>query len=125
MITKESLKWNANSVYPAAGYEVVSVKTASAETTLTAGDSRMVATDTTSAAFTLYLPASPYSGMQYTIFDAAASGSWNTNNLTISGNGNSIVLSGTAPNATVTATTRSGSYVLRYYATSDRWHQVL
>lgn len=119
------LRWSVGKIFQAAGFEVLSVKTAAAETTLAIGDARMVATDTTSAAFTLYLPASPYDGMQYTIYDAAASGSWNTNNLTIDGNGNSIVLSGAAPAATVTASTRSGSYVLRYYATSDRWHQIL
>lgn len=121
----EVLKYMVGKVVVSAGFEVGSVKTAASATTLTAGDSRMVATDTTSAAFTLYLPASPYDGQQYTIYDAAASGSWNTNNLTIDGNGNSIVLSGAAPAATVTASTRSGSYVLRYYATSDRWHQIL
>lgn len=125
MTLYEVLQWAHGKIFQSAGFEVLSAKSATAETTLAIGDARMVAADTTSAAFTLYLPASPYDGMQYTIYDGATSGSWNTNNLTINGNGNSIVLSGTAPNATVTATTRSGSYVLRYYATSDRWHQVL
>lgn len=107
-----------------AGFEVPGGKAVAAATTLTLDDSRMVGADTTTAGFTLTLPLSPPNGAEYTIYDSAASGSWNTNNLIISGNGKSIVVSGAAPAATVTQSTRSGAITLRYNSTSDRWHSL-
>lgn len=117
----EALKYNENKVYPAAGYEVVSAKSATTTTTLAIGDSRAVSADTTAGAFSLSLPASPYNGMQYDVYDGAAAGSWQTNNLTIDGNGKTIALGGAAAAATITCSQRSGWITLRYDSTADIW----
>jgi hypothetical protein len=92
--------------------------------TLTAADARVVAADTTAAAYTLALPPSPTDGMSWLVFDGAAAGSWHTNNLTLSGNGKSIVIAGSAAAATVAFSSRSGAFRVYYHATSDRWHIV-
>jgi len=92
--------------------------------TLLVSDHRVVGADTTAAAFTLTLPASPTDGMSWLVFDAAAAGSWHTNNLTLSGNGKSIVIAGAAAAATVAFASRSGAFRVYYHATSDRWHVV-
>lgn len=105
-----------------AGYEYGSAKAVAAAATLTDADPRCIAADTTSAAFSLTMPASPYNGMEWRVYDSAAAGSWHTNNLTIDGNGNNIALGGAAAAATITCSQRSGWIELRYDSTSDLWH---
>lgn len=111
------------------GFENPSALSVTAAYTLLTSDPRTVSADTTSAAFNLDLPPYPYDGMEYRIFDGAAAGSWNTNNLTIRGVvsavGKQIIVSGSAAADTVARSTRSGSIVLRYYSTSGCWHQIL
>lgn len=121
---QESLKYNVGQVYPAAGFEHVSKQTVTSATTLTFGDSRHVHTDTTGGAFTLTLPATPYEGCTFVICDGAAAGSWNTNNLTLSGNSKNIIASGAAAAATLTLSTRSQTITVRFNATSDCWHVI-
>lgn len=57
-------------------------------TTYTAVNNDRIAADTSTAAFTITLPASPSFGTNVTIVDAK--GTWNTNNLTIARNGSTI-----------------------------------
>lgn len=118
----EVLQQIKNKVAAAAGFETLSPKAVAADTTLLHSDARTVATDTTAGVVTLTLPASPYDGMEFRIYDAAAAGSWSTNTLTVSGNGKNIVLPGAAAGATASLTTRSGTAVLRYDSTSTLWH---
>lgn len=54
----------------------------------TAGFSEGVLTDTTSSAFTITLPASPFVGAQVVVVDTT--GTWGTNNLTVGRNGATI-----------------------------------
>lgn len=70
-------------------------------TGFTAAAGLMYPCDTTSAAFTLTLPASPANGAQVGFFDAAAGGSFATNALTLARNGNNIA--GLAEDMTVRA----------------------
>lgn len=112
-------------VWQFAGVENPTSKAVAAATTLADSDSRLVAADTTAAAFSLTLPASPYNGMEFRVYDGAAAGSWHTNNLTIDGNGNSIVVAGAASAATVVLSQRSGAVDLRYDSTSDLWHAMV
>lgn len=129
MTVAEFLTQSINLLHKALGFECPTSKAVTADTTLTAADPRNVAADTTSAALALTLPAVPYDGMEYRIFDGAAAGSWNTNNVTLTGvsggAGKQIAMSGAAAANTVTLSTRSGSVTVRYYATSDKWHQLL
>lgn len=109
-------------VWRAAGFEYPFAKAVTTDVTLTDGDSRCVSVDSTDETIDLTLPASPYDGMEWRIFDGAAAGSWHTNNVTINGNGNSIALAGSAAAATLVCSERSGWVTLRYRATSDLWH---
>jgi len=118
---QEALLFNSD-VIQAPGVETIPALALTAGATLSTKGGRLVAADTTDAAFTILLPASPYDGEQFAIYDSATSGSWNTNNLTIDGNGASIVAPGAAPAGTLVLAARSGFAVLRYDATSTRWH---
>jgi len=110
----------------AAGFETTTAKALTAAATLTLRMARTVAADTTAGAFSVTLPATPYNGLEFTIYDSAAAGSWHTNNLTVNGNGNSIiVVAGAAAAATLVLSTRSGAVKLRYDSTSDRWHALV
>ena len=125
---QESLRYNVGQVYQSAGYEVAGKKVLTSATTLTSNDSRMIHTDTTAAGFNVTLPALPYEGQEYTIFDGAAAGSWNTNSLTVlgvsGGSGKQIIVSGSAAADSVVLNTRSQAITLRYNSTSSCWHSV-
>ena len=71
--------------------------------------------NTTSAAFTVTLPASPSAGDQITLTDYA--GTWGTNNLTINPNGGKI--NGNTANAILT--TNRGSVQLVYVDSTQGW----
>lgn len=124
----EVLRWSAGKIAQFAGVEIASAKAVTSATALVSGDGRMIRTDTTGGAFNLDLPASPYNGMQFTIYDGAAAGSWNTNNLTVrgvvGGSGKQIVISGAAAADTVVLSTRSQSISFRYDSTSTLWHSI-
>lgn len=64
------------------------IQTISANANLADLSAPVVMTDTTSAAFTITLPASPTTGTEYRFVDKA--GKWNTNPLTINPNGKNI-----------------------------------
>lgn len=122
------LRWAVGKIYQAVGFEVLSATAATTTYTVLITDSRVIRTDTTAAAFNLTLPATPYNGMQYTIYDGAAAGSWNTNNLTVvgksGGTGKQIVVSGAAAADSVALSARSGAITLRYDSTSTLWHSI-
>jgi hypothetical protein len=71
--------------------------------------------DTSSAAFTLTLPASPSQGDTIRIVDVA--NSFNTNNLTVAYNGNPIMGS----NANMTVATQGAAFDLIFYNASKGW----
>tara|TARA_B100001179_G_C18600034_1_gene409591 strand:+ start:2146 stop:2745 length:600 start_codon:yes stop_codon:yes gene_type:complete len=71
--------------------------------------------DTSSAAFTLTLPASPVAGDTVWIVDAK--GTFNTNNLTVAGNGSNIHRQGTD----VTMNINDVSKMLVYHNASNGW----
>ena len=73
------------------------------------------ACNTSSAAFTVTLPASPTTGQPVMFADYA--GTFNTNNLTISGNGNNIVGSST----TLTVDIKNASFGLLYVGGTTGW----
>lgn len=80
--------------------------------TLGASSAPVVLTDTTSAAFTLTLPASPTTGSLFILVDDT--GQWNTHNLTVGRNGKQI--DGAASNLTLT--NRWGKVTLYYDGTA-------
>jgi hypothetical protein len=94
-------------------------------TTLTNGQSgSSVRANTTGGAYSILLPASPTDGTTFAFVDPL--GTWNTNNLTINGNGNSIVnpaqiggAGGTA--ATIALSIKRASVVLKWDATNSLW----
>lgn len=108
-------------VWQFAGVENPYAKAVTSATTLADSDPRCVSANTTSAAFSVLLPASPYDGMEFAVYDGAAAGSWHTNNLTINGNGKTIALAGAAAAATIVCSQRSGRVVLRYDSTAGIW----
>jgi len=71
--------------------------------------------NTTSAAFTVTLPASPSAGDQITLTDYA--GTWSTNNLTVGRNGN--LINGAAANAVLS--TNRGSVQFVYVDSTQGW----
>jgi len=82
VLTSDGTTW-ASAALPAGGIEYV-YKTS----TYTATDKQGVLANTTGAAFTVTLPASPATGAQVVIADAG--GSWGTNHLTIGRNSSTI-----------------------------------
>jgi len=84
-------------------------------TGFTAVAGRAYPCNTTSAAFTVTLPASPAAGNVITLTDYA--GTWNTNNLTISPNG--LKINGGTANAILT--TSRGSVQLVYVDSTQGW----
>ena len=56
----------------------------------TAVDNDGILADTTTAAFTVTLPATPTDGMKVMVMDGTSAGSWGTNNLTVARNGATI-----------------------------------
>jgi hypothetical protein len=79
-----------------------------ATATLAVGSKPVVLADTTTAAFTINLPATPTAGAWYTFIDVA--GQWGTRNLTIGRNGKNI--NGAAANLVLAA---NYSHVTLYY----------
>lgn len=75
----------------------------------------LIIADTTSASFTVTLPASPSFGQTIWFVDGA--GTWATNNLVVNGNGSNIV--GSA--STLVANTNRDSFSLIYYNTPQGW----
>jgi len=122
------LKWAVGKIFQSAGFETASAKAVTSATALVSGDPRTIAASTAAAAFNLDLPSAPYNGMQYTIYDGAAAGSWNTNNLTVrgvvAGVGKQIVISAAAAADTITLSTRSGAITLRYSSATSLWHSI-
>ena len=84
-------------------------------TGFTAVAGRAYPCNTTSAAFTVTLPASPAAGNVITLTDYA--GTWGTNNLTVARNGSNI--NGVAANATLS--TDRGSVQLVYVDSTQGW----
>lgn len=75
----------------------LATQSVSGTATLAAASAPVVLTDTTSAAFTLTLPATPVTGQWFIVVDDT--GQWNTHNLTIGRNGKNI--DGAASNLTL------------------------
>ena len=101
------------------------LRVSAAGTVLTNAQSGVaVATDTTSAAFSIKLPASPTDAVEYEFVDAT--NQWATHALTIDGNGNAIVnpakIGGTGGTAsTIVLNLNESSVVLKWDATQSRW----
>lgn len=87
---QEALLYNKNHIHQGAGFEILANTSIVAAVTLTGNEARRLLIDTTGGAFTITLSATPYVGMKYEFVDAAATGSFGANNLTISGNGKTI-----------------------------------
>lgn len=82
---------------PTAANVHLATQSVNAAATLGASSAPVVLTDTTTAAFTLTLPAAPTAGSWFVVIDDT--GKWNTNNLTIGRNGKNI--DGAAANLTL------------------------
>ena len=108
--TGDYLQWDGAAWVPASlpSWEIVD-----SDTTLTAGQKVMV--DTTSSAITITLPASPSTGDEIRIIDAAANAS--TNNITISNNGNNI----TGLNDTLLIDADGAGFGLVYFNETRGW----
>ncbi len=84
-------------------------------TTYTAANGDSIFADTSGGAFTITLPPTPSQFNQVCVSDAA--GTFNTNTLTIAGNGSNIMGS----SANMTVTTAYVSFCLMYYTTTPGW----
>ena len=83
--------------------------------TYTAHNYDLIIADTTAGAFTVTLPATPTFGETVYFLDGA--GTWNTNNLTINGNGSNILGS----SSVLVANSPRDNFYLIYYNTSQGW----
>ena len=116
---QESLIYNRDNIYPFAGYYVLAATPITTNTTLEATTATkgfwLVYVDTTAAPFTITLPppANCFEGLSYHFVDNKSTGSFGTNNLTISGNGALINGAGS-----LILNTNFASVQLRYNGTS-------
>lgn len=100
-------------------FAVTAVKTSA----YTAANLEIVRTDTTSAAFTVTLPASPTDAMRVIVEDSATAGSWSVNALTVSPNGSKInngtaalALTGKGARVELAYAAGAGTWLTRYQA---------
>lgn len=76
------------SLVPCASYETVTVITNGSSYTATPTDRTIIVNKSVGSATTILLPANPYTGLRYSVKDGKGDGA--TNNVTISGNGNTL-----------------------------------
>lgn len=108
MIPQEAKYFGRGQVWWGAGFEHLTSKTVTAETTLTANDSRLVTFDASGGIFPTHLPATPYEGMMFIFSENVGSATA----MTVDGNGKNIDGN---PDATLNVPYRSRWY--RYNGT--------
>jgi hypothetical protein len=107
--------WSYNGTWARAGLVATPTKTAA----YTAASFDYVPTDTTSAAFTVTLPASPADGDRVAVGDAAGAGSWSAHSLTIAPN-TAQTINGSA--SSLVLSSAGAEVVLVYRASSANWN---
>lgn len=116
MTPQESLRYNANHVYPAAGFNIMYTKDIAVSTTVLGTDC-LILVDTSTVAVTVILPSQAYTGEQHQIVDNVGNAS--VRNITINGGltlvGGPQLING-ATNAVVA--TNFGSVTVRFNGTA-------